>query len=51
MKRLFGIRHVRWFFLSTLLLMHLRRCQEMDVGLIAHDSDLKFLDDVWNGTR
>lgn len=49
MKRLWGIRHVRWLYLSWMLQRHLDRWQRMDMGWFAQQSDLDYLDRVWSG--
>ena len=49
MKRLWGIRHVRWLYLSWILQRHLDRWQRMDMGWFAQQGDLDYLDRVWSG--
>ena len=51
MKRWFGIRHVRYFYLSWKLNRFIYRCREHGIGLFAQESDLKYLEDVWSGKR
>lgn len=51
MKRWFGIRHVRYFWLAWRFSRFLRRCQEVGIGFFAQESDLKYLDDVWLGKK
>lgn len=50
MKRLWGIRHVRWLWLAHALDRHVRRCQELGLGWFASAEDLNYLEQVWNGT-
>lgn len=49
MKRLWGIRQVRWLYLSWMLQRHLDRWQSMDMGWFTQQSDLDYLDRVWSG--
>ena len=51
MKRLWGIRHFRWLWLAHALYWHVRRCQELGLGICASQSDLDYLERVWNGTE
>ena len=51
MKRLWGIRHVRWLWLAHALDWHVRRCQELGLGICASQSDLDYLERVWSGTE
>lgn len=50
MKRLWGIRHVRYFILAWRLDRHVRMCASIGLGFHASDSDLHCLDAVWRGT-
>ena len=50
MKRLFGIRHIRYFYLHYRALRWARKWGDMGLGLgYPNESDLKYLDAVWRG--
>ena len=49
MKKLWGIRHVRWLYLSWMFQRYLRRRQSMGMSWFAQQIDLDFLDRVWSG--
>ncbi len=50
MKRWWGIRHVRWAWLSHQVWAHAHRCYEWGIGLgIPNDADLHLLDAIWEG--
>jgi hypothetical protein len=51
MKRWFGIRHVRYFYLSWRLTHFIAFGRNRGLWLCAQESDLQFLDDVWSGKR
>jgi len=49
MKRLPIIRHIRYFYLSWKLWVYIAWCQQVGIGLHPHESDLQYLQDVWDG--
>jgi hypothetical protein len=51
MKRLWGIRHVRYFYLSYKFYAYLAWCQKVGIGMFPQESDLEYLKGVWDGTR
>jgi hypothetical protein len=52
MKRLWGIRHVRWLWLNYRVWKWANDCAKMGLGLgYPNDSDLKVLDAIWAGER
>jgi hypothetical protein len=51
MKRLWGVRHVRWLWHSWMLARHVGRCQDLGLGVFANPSDLEWLDRVWSGVE
>jgi hypothetical protein len=51
MKRWFGIRHVRYFYLSWRLNRLIEFGRNHDLWFFAQESDLQFLEDVWSGKR
>lgn len=51
MKRLWGIRHIRWFFLHYGLNRHIDRCRSMGLGYFAQQSDIDYLDAVLRGEK
>lgn len=50
-KRLWGIRHIRWYYLCVRLNFFLQRWASMGFLPVANEHDIKFLDDVWAGKR
>lgn len=52
MKRLWGIRHVRWFILSWRVQRWARTWGSIGIGLgIPNEHDLAALDEIWRGER
>jgi hypothetical protein len=51
MKRLWGVRHVRWLWHSWMLARHVVRCHELGLGVCVNPSDLEWLDRVWFGAE
>ncbi len=51
MKRLWGVRHLRWLWHSIGLEIHLRRWAAAGFMPIAQQSDLDHLDRIWRGER
>ena len=52
MKKLWGIRHVRWLWLNWQVHRWARQWGSVGVGLGApNESDLRVLDAIWRGTR
>ena len=49
MKRLPIIRHIRYFWHSFWLCRWLDYCRRHGLGFFAQQSDLDFLQDVWEG--
>lgn len=50
MKRWWGIRHIRFFWLSYHVHLHAQRWAQLGIGLgIPNESDFKYLDAVWRG--
>ncbi len=50
MKKWWGIRHLRWAFLSHQVWEHAHRCYLYGLGLgIPHEADLRYLDEIWKG--
>lgn len=49
MKRLWGIRHVRYFYLSYKFYAYLAWCQKVGIGMFPQESDLEYLKGVWDG--
>jgi len=52
MAKLWGIRHVRWFYLSYRVHKWARECASVGLGLgYPNESDMHTLDAVWRGER
>lgn len=51
MHKLWGIRHIRYWYLSYKLNCHIRMCREYGLGFFAQESDLQYLDDIWSGNK
>lgn len=49
MKRLFIIRHIRWFYHSYRIQRWLHYCQQNGLGLFIQDSDYEHLQKIWEG--
>jgi len=49
MKRLWGIRHIRFWFKMVALNMHVDRCRSIGLGICASQADIDYLQDVWDG--
>lgn len=50
MKRLWGVRHIRWLWLSWRVHQFARQCAGIGLGLgCPNESDLKVLDAIWRG--
>ena len=50
MKRLWGVRHIRWLWLGWRVHVWAWRWAEMGVGLgYPNESDLKTIDAIWRG--
>lgn len=49
MKRLWGIRHVRWYVLCYRFNCHVERMRSYGLGIVASEADRQYLDSVWNG--
>lgn len=48
MKRLWGIRHIRWFYLSVRFAIWWECCGRY-LGAFPNPADFKYLDAVWAG--
>jgi hypothetical protein len=48
-KRLWGIRHIRYFWLVYRLNSHLDQCARLGLGYFPQQSDLDYLEGVWEG--
>lgn len=44
-----GVRHLRWLWLSLLLGLHLHRMRRLGLGLVASQRDIDCLDAVLGG--
>ncbi len=51
MKQIWGIRHLRWFWHSRALNLHLLRWEEAGFLGVAQQSDLDWLQAIWDGER
>jgi len=52
MLKLWGIRHIRWLYMSYQVHKWARECSMLGLGLgYPNDSDLRVLDAVWRGER
>lgn len=51
MKKLWGIRHIRYFYLTLKLSMWISHCQRLGLGFFAQESDIEYLNDVWIGKK
>jgi hypothetical protein len=51
MKRLWGIRHVRYFYLKIQLYRWVDYCQSVGFGIEPNPADMEYLDRVWRGTE
>lgn len=52
MKKLWGIRHVRFFFLSWLVHRWARQWGQIGVGLgVPNEHDLRVLQLIWDGKQ
>lgn len=49
LKQIWGIRHIRWLWLSYQLQRHVTRCKEHNLGWFAQQSDIAYLTRVWYG--
>lgn len=50
MKRWWGIRHIRFWWLRGKLYRFLDECHEVGIGFAGpHPRDLEYLDAVWRG--
>lgn len=50
MKKLWGVRHVRWLWLSYRVHSFAQQCASVGLGLgFPNDSDLRVLDMIWKG--
>ena len=49
MSKLWGIRHIRWLWLSYKLHQHIDWCRRTGLGFFVQQSDLDYLDRVWKG--
>lgn len=47
MKKWWGIRHVRWFYLSIRFQMWWRQMSHLFIA--PNESDIRYLDAVWRG--
>ena len=51
MKRWFGIRHVRYFYLAWSFNRFIQRGRDAGLAWFAAESDLQYLADVWSGKK
>jgi len=51
MKKIWGVRHIRYFVSAWLLYRHIMRCRAMGIGLFAQQSDVDYLEAVWRGEK
>jgi hypothetical protein len=52
MKRLWGVRHIRYFWLAFRVHQHARMWAEIGVGLgHPNSSDIQVLEAIWRGER
>lgn len=51
MKRLWGIRHVRWLLAARRLGEHLDLMRQVGLGIVVSQSDIDYLDAIWRGER
>ncbi len=51
MKRIWGIRHIRFLYHSIRLERHLARCRSVGFGFFPQKQDIDFLEDVLKGKR
>ena len=49
MKRIWGIRHVRWFMLNWQVQNHVDRCRSIGWGFWMNPKDQETLDAIWEG--
>ena len=49
--RLWGVRHIRFYFKMVALNLHVDKCRKMGIGFYASKSDEDYMDDVWNGRK
>lgn len=49
LKKVWGVRHIRWFYLSWRLYSHIRHCRSWGLGYFAQPADLEYLERVWRG--
>lgn len=49
-SKFWGIRHIRWYIKSRLLILHVMRWQKFGC-LHANKSDEEYLKDIWDGKR
>lgn len=49
MKRIWGIRHIRWLWLSWRLAGWVEFCQKTGLGIAANQNDIDYLDAVRTG--
>jgi hypothetical protein len=50
MKRLPGIRHIRWLYHGIRMHIHAQRWASMGIGLgVPNDADLEELQRIWEG--
>jgi hypothetical protein len=48
-KKLWGVRHIRWWWMAVRLNLHLARCRSVGLGFFANEADISYLDAVWRG--
>jgi hypothetical protein len=49
MKRLWGIRHVRYVYWHCRTMAYLRECRRLGLGYYLCESDQQVLQDIWDG--
>lgn len=51
LRRLWGVRHLRYWWFRVKLARHLAMCQRNGLGLFPHPSDIEYLDALWKGEK
>lgn len=49
MRRLFGVRHLRWMWHSFHAYRFLNECRRAGLGFFLQPSDEQYLQDIWDG--
>lgn len=48
-KYMFGVRHIRFFYLAHKLNKYIKLCSRMGLGFFPQESDLLHLQKIWEG--